>query len=150
MTIADAATVGKAQIGRVLALGAKVPKDVLVVAIVLLSSSAAFGLGYLTGQGSSAGSDFTVTEGPLTAEAAAADPHPSEAQITAASTAAQAPAPAALPSGGQYVASKSGTKFYLPWCGGVKAIKEANKVWFATKAAAIAAGYAPAANCKGI
>ncbi len=49
-----------------------------------------------------------------------------------------------------YVASKSGTKYHLPWCPGAKQIKEENKVWFATKADAEKAGYTPASNCKGI
>jgi hypothetical protein len=49
-----------------------------------------------------------------------------------------------------YVASRSGTKYHLPWCPGAKQIKEENKVWFATKADAEKAGYAPASNCKGI
>lgn len=49
-----------------------------------------------------------------------------------------------------YVASKSGTKYHLPWCPGAKQIKEENKVWFATKTDAEKAGYTPAANCKGI
>jgi hypothetical protein len=53
-------------------------------------------------------------------------------------------------SSGQYVASKTGNSYYLPWCSGVKRIKEANKVWFNTKEEALAAGYAPAGNCKGL
>lgn len=51
---------------------------------------------------------------------------------------------------GQYVASKNGTKYHLPWCAGAQAIKEDNKVWFKTKAEAESSGYSPAANCKGI
>ena len=51
---------------------------------------------------------------------------------------------------GQYVASKNGTKYHLPWCSGAKRIGEANKIWFATKEAAEKAGYTPAANCRGI
>lgn len=51
---------------------------------------------------------------------------------------------------GKYVASKSGTKYHLPWCAGAKQIKEENKVWFASKEEAEKAGYTPAANCKGI
>jgi hypothetical protein len=51
---------------------------------------------------------------------------------------------------GGYVASKSGTKYHLPWCSGAQRIKEENKVWFSTKESAEAAGYAPAANCPGI
>ncbi len=50
----------------------------------------------------------------------------------------------------QYVASKSGKKYHLPWCSGAANIKESNKIWFDSKAAAEAAGYTPAANCKGM
>jgi Na+-transporting methylmalonyl-CoA/oxaloacetate decarboxylase gamma subunit len=49
-----------------------------------------------------------------------------------------------------YVASKSGTKYHLPWCGSAKKIKDENKIWFATKEEAEKAGYTPASNCKGI
>ena len=49
-----------------------------------------------------------------------------------------------------YVASKNSDKYHLPWCGGAARISEANKVWFTSKAEAEAAGYTPAANCKGI
>jgi hypothetical protein len=49
-----------------------------------------------------------------------------------------------------YVASKTGAKYHLPWCAGAQAIKEENKLWFATKEEAEAAGYQPAGNCKGI
>lgn len=51
---------------------------------------------------------------------------------------------------GEYVASKNGTKYYLPNCSGVKRIAEANKIWFATKADAEARGLTPAANCPGL
>ncbi|MCD5381690.1 MAG: hypothetical protein LR017_00055 [Candidatus Pacebacteria bacterium] len=49
-----------------------------------------------------------------------------------------------------YVASKKGTKYHLPWCTGADRIHDANKVFFASQEAAIAAGYTPAGNCKGI
>ena|SRR3989338_5873160 len=51
---------------------------------------------------------------------------------------------------GKYVASKSGTKYHYPWCPGASQIKEANKIYFNTPDAAIAAGYGPAANCPGL
>ncbi len=51
---------------------------------------------------------------------------------------------------GQYVASKNGTKYYLPNCSGVNRIKEENKIWLATKEEAEARGLTPAANCPGI
>ncbi|MBP9842803.1 MAG: hypothetical protein KBC62_02245 [Candidatus Pacebacteria bacterium] len=62
------------------------------------------------------------------------------------------PAPAPITStetvGGEVVASKSGTKYHLPTCSGAKSIKPENLVSFASIAAAEAAGYTPAANCK--
>ena len=59
-------------------------------------------------------------------------------------------APQVVPENGKYVASKNGTKYYLPWCTGVSKINEANKVWFQSKEEAVSAGYTPAANCTGI
>jgi len=58
--------------------------------------------------------------------------------------------PAVLSVGGKVVASKNGTKYYFPWCGGVSKIAETNKVWFNSEAEAKAKGYGPAANCKGL
>lgn len=51
---------------------------------------------------------------------------------------------------GTVVASKNGTKYHLPSCPGAGQIKEENKVWFESSAAAVAAGYSPAANCPGL
>lgn len=50
----------------------------------------------------------------------------------------------------KYVASKNSDKYHLPWCSGAARIAEENKIWFASKEEAAAAGYTPAANCKGI
>jgi len=58
--------------------------------------------------------------------------------------------PAVSNTPGSYVASKTGKAYYFPWCAVALRIKDANKVWFATKAAAEAAGYKPAANCHGL
>ena len=49
---------------------------------------------------------------------------------------------------GLYVGSRSGHSYYLPTCAGVKRIKDANKVWFASVEEAAAKGYHPAAACK--
>ena len=51
---------------------------------------------------------------------------------------------------GRFVASKSGTKYYLPSCAAAGRISDANKVWFASPDAAHAAGYTPATNCDGL
>ncbi|MCC6290949.1 hypothetical protein IT398_02695 [Candidatus Nomurabacteria bacterium] len=52
--------------------------------------------------------------------------------------------------GGNFVASKNGSRYYLPGCPGVKRIKEENKIWFRTKAEAEDRGLTPAANCPGL
>lgn len=51
---------------------------------------------------------------------------------------------------GNYVASKNGTKYHLPWCSGAQRIKEENKIWFETREEAEKLGYSPAANCPGL
>lgn len=64
------------------------------------------------------------------------------------------PAPSTPPSGlgtdGEVVASKSGSKYHLPTCPGAKQIKPENLITFSSRDAAEAAGYTPAANCKGL
>ncbi|MEK7129262.1 MAG: hypothetical protein AAB858_02835, partial [Patescibacteria group bacterium] len=45
------------------------------------------------------------------------------------------------------VASKNGTKYYFPWCGGLSRISEQNKVTFSSTKEAEVAGYTIAANC---
>lgn len=56
----------------------------------------------------------------------------------------------ASPAGAKVIASKKGSKYHLPWCSGVKSIKEENKIWFDSPGLARRAGYTPAANCPGI
>ncbi len=51
---------------------------------------------------------------------------------------------------GQVVASKNGSKYHYPWCAGAQQISEKNKIFFASIEEARAAGYTPAANCKGL
>lgn len=110
---------------------AKVPRDLLVMTIVVLASSFSFGLGYLAGTDAGQGSRLAVEA--LPAPLTPVDPE------------------TAVDAGGQVVvASKNGTKYYLPTCAGASRIAPANKVWFASVAAAVAAGYTPAANCKGL
>ena len=49
---------------------------------------------------------------------------------------------------GSFVASKNGTKYYLPGCSGVGRIQDQNKVYFTTEQEAIDAGYTKASGCK--
>jgi len=117
----------------------RIPKDALIIAVLVLVSTGSFGLGVVAGREGTGSLSEILIERPQEQEAAAArsTPEPKENE----------PAPA---SGGKYVGSKTGTKYYLPWCGTAKRIKEENKVWFATKEEAAAAGYEPGKNCKGL
>lgn len=98
----------------------------LIILVLVFISLLSFGLGYLAGQ------DVVVSE------RVAAEVLPFTA-IQASST-----------TEGHIVASKNGTKYYTPGCAGAERIAEANKIWFLSATAAANAGYAPAANCKGI
>jgi hypothetical protein len=126
MTIAEAREKCKSLVGRV-------PRDASIVAVIVLASSASFGLGLLAGQDAGQGSDKVITI-EKTAE---------EAPVAAASA-------AQTPTTGRVVASKNGTKYYPPDCAGAARISDANKVWFVSPDAALKAGYEPAANCKGL
>jgi len=44
---------------------------------------------------------------------------------------------------GTFVSSRSGTKYYWPWCSWAKRIKPENQVWFKSEDEAKAAGYSP-------
>lgn len=63
---------------------------------------------------------------------------------------ATAAAQAAMPAGGQYVASRTGSTYYFPWCSGALKIAPQNERWFKSEDAARSAGYRPAKNCKGL
>ena len=51
---------------------------------------------------------------------------------------------------GPVIGSKSGKKYYFPWCGTVKRIKPENQVHFSSIEQAKASGFTPGGNCKGI
>lgn len=112
----------------------RVPRDVVIVAVIALASSLSFGLGFLAGRDAGQGREAAIT-----LETSPVVTSPADEAVTAD-----------RPIAGQVVASKNGTKYYLPDCAGASRISDANRVWFASSAAARAAGYEPAANCKGI
>ncbi len=124
MTIAEAREKCKKHFAEMKA----VPQDVLLVLILLLACLLSFGFGYMAGKdaglpvgGAEQGSEVTIETSPLVASTT-----------------------------GQLVASKNGTKYYLPWCAGVDRISDANKVWFNSVESAKVQGYSPASNCKGL
>ncbi|HWH16295.1 MAG TPA: hypothetical protein VNU25_01790 [Candidatus Paceibacterota bacterium] len=140
MTIADLRGRGKA-------LAARIPADMLLILVLLLATTLAFGLGVLAGRdmGKAQGSNgFWIEELPREEVGKGGGPAAALSAVVSSE-----PAPVGKASG-TYVASKNGTKYYLPSCGGSKRIKEENKIWFDTKEEAESAGYGPAANCPGL
>lgn len=110
--------------------------DLLIIALIVLVGSAGFGLGRLSMQKSS-------TE-PVSIE------YFSGLGQAAEEGSKTVPESTMSPEQGEVVASRNGTKYHYPWCSGAQRIKEENKIWFASIAAAQAAGYTAAANCKGL
>jgi hypothetical protein len=51
---------------------------------------------------------------------------------------------------GEVIGSKTGKKYYFPWCSTVKRIKPANQVHFASIDLAKQSGYTAGGNCKGL
>ena len=105
----------------------KIEPYILPVILILIGLTA-FGLGRLSTAGEQ-GPRLIINNAPILTQTAAV---------------------AASKDKGAYVASKSGTKYYLPSCSGVSKIKEENRVWFSSVARAQAAGYTAAANCPGL
>ncbi|MBU1557708.1 hypothetical protein KKC45_01995 [Patescibacteria group bacterium] len=101
-------------------------KDVFVVLLIVLTSFTSFGLGRL--------SKIDELKTPL--------------QINNSALVQEAIGNKEII--GKYVASKSGSKYHLPWCSGAQTISEKNKIWFENKEEAESRGYTPAKNCKGI
>jgi len=115
--------------------GLKIKDDLYIVIIILLVGTASFGLGKL--------SSYEKGKTPIsilnTKEAMYA---------TVLENTSKTNQPAQT--SGEVVASKSGTKYYYPWCTGVSKIKEDNKVWFKSIEDARLAGLTPASNCIGL
>ncbi len=114
------------------ALLGRISVDWLIVALIILSASAAFGLGFLAGKDVGEKGELQILGGEEVKGVTAPTEETSVAQ------------------GGQYVASKTGKSYHLPSCSGAKLIKEENKIWFSTKEEAEGRGYRPAGNCPGI
>lgn len=108
-------------------------RDWFVILVIFLVSFASFGLGRLSAVYGNGSRDHLEIVYPEAQEAAALGAAALKNRET-----------------GAYVASVSGSKYHRLDCPGASAIKEENKLYFSTKEAAEAAGYAPAANCKGL
>jgi hypothetical protein len=105
-------------------LGASIGEWGLIL-VVFLVAVACFGLGRLSA-GEAAKPVVSVSEAPVEAT------------------------PKGMAVGGLVVASRNGSVYHFPWCGGAAQINEANKIWFASEESAQEAGYTPSKSCKGL
>ena len=96
-----------------------------LILVVLLTGLGSFGLGRL--------SALEDARAPVAIQMA-----PSEAK------------PQGMYLGGLFVASKTGSSYYYPWCLSQSKVAPVNQVWFKDEASAQKAGYRPAKNCKGL
>jgi uncharacterized protein YdeI (BOF family) len=112
--------------------------DLFLILLIIFVALASFGLGRLSAI------SRTPHEGSIVFE-----PQMQQSTVYTATTPDLTNQPNTAETG-TLVASKSGTKYHFPWCSGAIRIKEENKIWFNTIEEARAAGYTPAANCKGL
>jgi hypothetical protein len=129
--------------------GLKIKGDFYIALLIFLVGTASYGLGKISG--------YERNKTPIsvlkTKDAIYATVLSSQTNSTDSSNGIQIAnhnISADTSSKGLVVASKSGTKYYYPWCTGVARIKEENKVWFNTIDEAKAKGLTPASNCTGL
>lgn len=122
---------------------------VYVAFLLVLVGFGSFGLGRLSVVGEGVPVATSSSRVSLVATSTVLVPATTTFPVIGAAVVVPVATPTAVPPR-SIVASKSGSKYYLTTCAGAKRIKDANKVFFATKEEAIAAGYEPAANCPGL
>ena len=121
--------------------GLKIRGDIFVVLLLILVSTASFGLGKLSGlEKRKTPISILKTKELLTATVVGSLNDINASSTTKTQTQGK----------GIVLASKSGTKYYYPWCTGVSRIKEENKVWFLSIEDARSAGLTPASGCTGL
>lgn len=119
-----------------------IPDDVFLGLIIILVAFGSFGLGRLSKiEGSKTPVRFENLEYVSNTGTTTQKPpqNTQGASVIGATTA-----------GTDLVGSKNGTKYYYPWCSGVKNISPANLIHFASKSEAETRGYTPSATCKGL
>jgi hypothetical protein len=112
----------------------------LMILIIILVGLAGFGLGRL----STAGEGRAV----IIQTSNVQNQNQSSIPETQDSTKNTASAIESFAGNSNIVASKNGTKYYLPGCSGAGRIQDQNKVYFASEKEAIDAGYTKASGCQ--
>lgn len=121
--------------------GLKIKDDLYIILMIMLVGTASFGLGKI--------SSFEKNKTPISVLKTKEYMYASALSADSSNIKNDTQNPSSNTSG-MLVASKSGTKYYYPWCTGVSRIKEENKVWFNSVEEARAKGLTPASNCTGL
>jgi len=119
-------------------LSDKRSNDLFIVLIIILTSTASFGLGILS-KGAGESEPIRVIDSGAASILSKEELGGDNVVVV------QERDP-----GGYVVASKNGARYHFPWCSGAQSIKEENKIWFQSVEEAKDAGYTPASNCKGL
>jgi len=135
--------------GSFLSIKAETKYNAFIAILIVLVGTASFGLGRLsnTNTGSNGGGIRIFTPENMPAGVIYSGGEFKDSSATSKSVSQEVYVP---DQGGEVVASKSGSKYHFPWCGGAKQIAEKNLITFASIEEARKAGYTPAANCKGL
>ena len=115
--------------------------DLFLGLVVILVAIGAFGLGRL--------SKIEGARAPIRIENEPAQTADTFSRISDGKATSAAPQ-AIAQTGDTFIASKSGTKYYFPWCSGAQKIAPANRITFSSQDQAKAAGYSPSSTCKGL
>lgn len=111
--------------------------EVLITVVIVLVGFGSFGLGRLSRlKEAQAPVDITYPAAML-----------QKGSETSGNTAVAEAPPFGPP---RVVGSRTGRKYHFPWCPGAEKMTPENRVWFVSIEEARAAGYLPAANCKGL
>ncbi|MFA5652092.1 MAG: hypothetical protein WC933_01890 [Candidatus Paceibacterota bacterium] len=121
--------------------GLKIKDDLYIILMIMLVGTASFGLGKI--------SSFEKNKTPISVLKTKEYMYASVLSADSPNIKNDTQNPSNNTSG-MLVASKSGTKYYYPWCTGVSRIKEENKVWFNSVEEARAKGLTSASNCTGL
>lgn len=128
----------------------RIPKDLLIVLLVLLCSSLGFGLGMLAERQNEAEKGSGIKIAPISNSTAAVPVTALAGAAVGAFSTSEAPQGAVGQGTMPYVGSRSGKVYYLSTCKSANRIKPENRIYFASAEAAKAAGRTPAANCPGL
>lgn len=125
----------------------RIPKDVVIIVLFIMTTLAGFGLGFITGKNSIYSNNSIRIEQPSINSNISTSNKKDAKKVLNAQVIQHT---VFQKTNETIVASKNGKKYYLISCNGAKRIHKENKVWFTSAKIARKKGYTPAQRCFGI